>query len=58
MENKKEFKFNAGEMKIIDGKAKANLDKGEIRIYFNPEIELTCFEWKNLTKNTITEPIM
>jgi hypothetical protein len=58
MENNKEFKFNAGEMKIIEGKAKANLDKGEIRIYFNPEIELTCFEWKNLTKNTITEPIM
>jgi hypothetical protein len=58
MEKNKEFKFNAGEMKINEGKAKANLDKGEIRIYFNPEIELTCFEWKNITKNTTTEPIM
>ena len=58
MENNKEFKFNAGEMKIIDGKAKANTDKGEIRIFYNPELELTCFEWKNLTKNTVTEPIM
>ena len=53
---KEEFKINVGEMNIIDKKAKANPDKGEIRFYLNEG--LLFFEWKNLTKNITKEPLV
>lgn len=53
---RKEFAIQAGEMIIENNKAKANPDKGEIKFYLNPE-GLLCFEWKNLIKNTTSEPI-
>ena len=53
---KEEFTIKAGEMNIIDNKAKANPDKGEIRFYLNEG--LLFFEWKNLTKNITKEPLV
>ncbi len=53
---KEEFTIKAGEMNIIDNKAKANPDKGEIKFYLNQG--LLFFEWKNLTKNTTKEPLV
>lgn len=51
-----QFSFLAGEMQIVDKKAKANPDKGEICFYVNEE-GILCLIWKNLTKCTQREPI-
>ena len=53
---KEEFTIKAGEMNIIDNKAKANPDKGELKFYLSEG--LLFFEWKNITKNTIKEPLV
>ena len=51
-----EFSIDAGKMDIIEGKAKANLDKGQLKFFIN-EGKLTM-QWKNITKNIFTEPII
>ena len=53
---KEEFTIKAGEMNIIDNKAKANPDKGELKFYLSEG--LLFFEWKNITKNTTKEPLV
>ena len=52
----KRFTFLAGEMQIVDKKAKANPDKGEICFYVN-EDGILCLIWKNLDKGTQREPL-
>ncbi len=53
---KEEFTIKAGEMNIIDNKAKANPDKGELKFYLSEG--LLFFEWKNISKNTTKEPLV
>ena len=52
----KRFTFLAGEMQIVDKKAKANPDKGEMCFYVN-EDGILCLVWKNLEKGTQREPL-
>ena len=52
----KDFTFDCGEMVIVDGKAKANPDKGSIRFYTNDD-GIVLMEWKNKTKGTTKEPL-
>jgi hypothetical protein len=53
----KEFTFQAGEMLIENGKAKANPDSGIIRFYIGRD-QMLFFEWKNITKNLSSEPLV
>ena len=53
---KEEFTIKAGEMNIIDNKAKANPDKGELKFYLSEG--LLFFEWKNITKKKTKESLI
>ena len=52
----KDFTFDCGEMVIVDGKAKANPDKGTMRFYPNDD-GIVLMEWMNKTKGTTKEPL-
>lgn len=51
-----QFSFLCGEMKIENGKAKPNPDRGELVFFVNPD-GLLCMQWKNLDKGTENEVV-
>jgi hypothetical protein len=54
---KKEYKILAGEMPVVSGKVKPSSDKGELRFFQNAD-NMLCMEWRNLNKNTVSEPLV
>jgi hypothetical protein len=52
-----EFKLQAGQMFVDNGRVKPNPNKGELRFSINRD-DLLVFEWKDLETNIVSEPLV